>query len=744
MEYSYGKLGEVIENNRTFVLPKEDSAYSFKMTYEYDSWNRIQKITYPDRESVFYTYDLGGNLDRVYGYYNKMFVLKGGDDTTNDEEYESDDISDEMTDTVNNGEGEDPLRISRYYYYYIDSIHYDKFGSRSDVWYGNGTRAGYAYDVLQRLTNLGLKNRNNAFLQSIAYTYDKAGNIKRARNTATTQNGLGGNYDYNYSYDSLYRLVSANDPKKPCKYTLNMSYLPDGRISSKYITCSSYLEGVTATATQTMTYSYSTSHSPYQVVTTSRNPSTMSPPYTTSTATYTWSANGNVTQTSDGTHSQTFLWDEENRLVRYLAPSTCGYYRYDANGERFYKCSGAYVLMAVNGRTFYTYVYTNPVLYASQYLVITPTGYTKHYYAGTERIASRIGEGRFRNMAEHCVTTAQIAAKKNSANTGLPSNYYNTNNFTYLYTLTDNTHSKAPIYWTHGDHLGSTSWVTDTAGIGVQHFRYLPFGEPLYSKKTGTFSSRYTFSGKERDAESGLNYFGARYYNSDLSIWISVDPLADKYPKLSPYTYCADNPVRLVDPEGQAVIPPFYIYSAIAIGGINALIYMYQARQSTMTISNTKQAVIHYYLGGGNKVNLDPRFSITLMNTGKFKDIHKAITSGTNFDKNGNLLTSGSFRVDMTHEKNAFFIGRTAVNYKVTTSEDKKTCTVTYTLFMKGNEPDDFSDPNFLFEQKNNDDNSRMRFNGDGMGPDLELGGKPYKFKSQYRSFTFDNPGIYE
>ena len=46
----------------------------------------------------------------------------------------------------------------------------------------------------------------------------------------------------------------------------------------------------------------------------------------------------------------------------------------------------------------------------------------------------------------------------------------------------------------------------------------------------------------------------ARYYNSDLSIWISVDPLADKYPNLSPYTYCADNPVRLVDPDGRTIV----------------------------------------------------------------------------------------------------------------------------------------------------------------------------------------------
>ena len=51
------------------------------------------------------------------------------------------------------------------------------------------------------------------------------------------------------------------------------------------------------------------------------------------------------------------------------------------------------------------------------------------------------------------------------------------------------------------------------------------------------------------------NSSSARYYNSDLSIWISVDPLSDKYPNLSPYTYCADNPVRLVDEDGREIFP---------------------------------------------------------------------------------------------------------------------------------------------------------------------------------------------
>ena len=62
-----------------------------------------------------------------------------------------------------------------------------------------------------------------------------------------------------------------------------------------------------------------------------------------------------------------------------------------------------------------------------------------------------------------------------------------------------------------------------------------------------------SFTGKERDSETGFSYFGARYYDSDiLTGWLSVDPMADKYPGLSPYAYCALNPIRVVDPNGDS------------------------------------------------------------------------------------------------------------------------------------------------------------------------------------------------
>ena len=68
-----------------------------------------------------------------------------------------------------------------------------------------------------------------------------------------------------------------------------------------------------------------------------------------------------------------------------------------------------------------------------------------------------------------------------------------------------------------------------------------------------TANSTYTFSAKEKDPETGLSYFVSRYYSSDLSVWLSVDPMADKYPSMSSYVYCADNPVRLVDSDGEEV-----------------------------------------------------------------------------------------------------------------------------------------------------------------------------------------------
>ncbi len=99
----------------------------------------------------------------------------------------------------------------------------------------------------------------------------------------------------------------------------------------------------------------------------------------------------------------------------------------------------------------------------------------------------------------------------------------------------------------------SNHWITDGSGNAIQHLHYLPFGEDWVDQRNSSWNAPYTFSGKEKDTETGYGYFGARYYDSGLSIWLSVDPMSDKYPSMSPYNYCANNPVILVDPDGRDI-----------------------------------------------------------------------------------------------------------------------------------------------------------------------------------------------
>ena len=88
-------------------------------------------------------------------------------------------------------------------------------------------------------------------------------------------------------------------------------------------------------------------------------------------------------------------------------------------------------------------------------------------------------------------------------------------------------------------------------GDSVQYIHYMPYGELWKNQQRTPYNERFKFTGKERDEETGYDFFGARNYTSAASIWLSVDPLADKYPGISPYAYCAWNPLKYVDPDGR-------------------------------------------------------------------------------------------------------------------------------------------------------------------------------------------------
>ena len=115
-------------------------------------------------------------------------------------------------------------------------------------------------------------------------------------------------------------------------------------------------------------------------------------------------------------------------------------------------------------------------------------------------------------------------------------------------------------YYYHYNHQGSVSLVTYQNGTLQQHLQYLPYGGIFVDHRPNSYASTYTFSAKEKDAESGYTYFGARYYSDNIMQWLSVDPKSDKYPSTSPYMYCLGNPIMYLDPQGESShIPPALI-----------------------------------------------------------------------------------------------------------------------------------------------------------------------------------------
>lgn len=127
------------------------------------------------------------------------------------------------------------------------------------------------------------------------------------------------------------------------------------------------------------------------------------------------------------------------------------------------------------------------------------------------------------------------------------------------------------IYWFHSDHLGSTSYITNLLGEVSQHMEYFAFGETFVEEHRSSNNSPYKFNGKELDEETGWYYYGARYYDPRISIWLSVDPLANVDYLMNDeayingehnggvynsfnhnsYGYCYQNPIVLIDPDGK-------------------------------------------------------------------------------------------------------------------------------------------------------------------------------------------------
>ncbi len=154
------------------------------------------------------------------------------------------------------------------------------------------------------------------------------------------------------------------------------------------------------------------------------------------------------------------------------------------------------------------------------------------------------------------------------------------------------TNERMQFYY-HPDHLGSSSYITNLDGEVAQHIEYVPFGEVFIEERNNTWNTPYLFNAKEFDEETGLYYYGARYYDPRLGLWMSTDPKAEKFPKMSPYAFSNNNPIFYVDIDGFEPTP----YPKALLGSVD----YYKWRYNDFIKQNPGKKAPSYYLNYGNK-----------------------------------------------------------------------------------------------------------------------------------------------
>ena len=570
--YYYGRQGEVTKTVRTVMASVADiRTYVYGATY--DSWNRVQTMTYPDGEVVTYHYNAAGQVESL----------------------------------TSNKQGRQSV--------IVDRIGYDKEGHTVYTKLGNGTETTYTYDKQrERLQVMNLTADGQTVMEN-RYRYDAVDNILGITNAANPTSltklnkaKLGGRSSHTYEYDELNRLIHANGKAKRASYDMVMSF---GRMSEP-LTKVQKVDSTTTAKSYNFAYKYEDSNHP-------------TAPTQIGHDHYTYDANGNPTLVTNDSANTTreMYWDEDNRLMVLSDNGKTSRYTYNAAGERIMKSygtmEGVYINGAPQGITFHET--DNFTLYPASILSVNKNRFTKHYFIGDKRIASRIGTGLFNNVygrngsyvtagqqdyaerMNQIQTQKEAYYKKVGVAPGVPTEkgaYGDPENTGVGYNAvltelgnhdvpqgwiqtprpntTPNTNPGPPVSWNdpsnpddpqagygyipndttkeetffyHSDHLGSTSYITDDKANITQYGAYLPYGELLVDEHSSSEELPYKFNGKQFDEETGLYYYGARYMNPVTSLWYGVDPLAEKYVATGGYVYTLDNPVRLIDPNGN-------------------------------------------------------------------------------------------------------------------------------------------------------------------------------------------------
>ncbi|WMJ75339.1 SpvB/TcaC N-terminal domain-containing protein [Cytophagaceae bacterium ABcell3] len=437
---------------------------------------------------------------------------------------------------------------------YVERIAYNARGQRTLIAFGNGMMTRYAYDEdnfrLKRLrteryekNGLAYNYASGTVRQDNFYEYDLSGNITSIINRAPGS-GVGGTdiLEKDYTYDALYRLLSAtgretattaaepwddtyrsHDPTLTRGYTQHYSYDKMGNIQG--------LQHIATGGNFTRSFTYTENKNILEDITIGQT-----------AYGFIHDVNGNIIREGESRH---FAWDYADRLKSFRIqagegePSLNAFYLYDSGGNRIKKLvqkqDGSYKSTTyIDGIFEHTRESISAAAYAIPNLEIGQ--WTIGVYdQGTAIPDLEIGQwiiGQYGGSTTEQNTLHIMDDQSRIATIRLGD------------AMGDITPA---IKYNLEDHLGSSSIQLDTNGTLVNSEEYYPFGETSfgsYGKK------RYRFCGKEKDEESGLYYYGMRYYNAWTCRFVSVDPLAEETINFSPYTYANCNPVMMNDPTG--------------------------------------------------------------------------------------------------------------------------------------------------------------------------------------------------
>jgi len=544
--YRYDQL------NRLIRVTDDEFGINLVTTYAYDKNNNRVKTTDPRGNVVESRYD---ELNRKTAHIQK----KASGDLTASFEYDEEGNQTKLTDAKE--------QISTYVY---DELNRKKSSSYS------GLSITYDYDENNNLTGSSVSGTSS---DSTINTYDDFDRLK-----TSTQRGT----QISYTYDNNGNRLSVGTPTSTTSYTYDQRNRVKTATAGSDVTTFDYFKdgkkkSVTYPNGAGETYDYYPTNR-VQAVTNSANGTTIS------RFDYIYDQNGNrqiqdetrgrritttyrydtldrmtsysVTEGSNNTQTD-YTFDGYNRQTETIAksgsPKTSKTYSYDETDWLTQISDGAKTITYVydnNGNTIRkndSTEPTNPTIYAydaRDKLTSATKGTTTlgdySYNAQGYRIWNRNSD---RGDVEYLYDGTAVIEERNSS--GLLAHYRYANK---LYSLTDGTNNQ----YYHLDALGSTTDLTDAAGAAKTSYFLNPWG--MIVDSIGDSVNRRVFTGKEIDQNTGLIYFGARYYDPDTARFITQDTYLGEQgtpPSLHRYLYAYSNPTVYVDLEGYSVLDVF-------------------------------------------------------------------------------------------------------------------------------------------------------------------------------------------